>query len=405
MVNPAFGIAGIILILGFLGDYLFKKKGVPDVLILILLGYILGPLLHIIEPSVLAPLSPLFTSLALLLILFDGGLHLNLKKVFQQSPRAFSLACLSMGTSILITTIFTSVFMGMDLMRGILLGSIIGGTSSSIVIPLISRIQMKEKVKTLLSLESVFTDAMVIVFSLTLIQMISTPTGNEFFMAARGLASAFSIGAVMGVLVGVIWLKVLRWLKGEVYDDILTLSMALLFYWVVENLGGNGAIFALSFGLVLGNGKEISSFLGMKDVVEAGAVMKKFHSEISFFIKTFFFVYLGLITSLTDMWLILQGFVLTSLLLIGRMFAAYVTAFHSRYLRESVKAIGLMFPRGLSAAIATELAVMRGALQPYLSEMVIIVILSSVLLSSILSSFLQRKFNKNLNKEEKKNKR
>lgn len=49
------GLLGILLIIEFLADYLFRKTSIPDVLILIVLGYLIAPVLYIVEPSNLTP--------------------------------------------------------------------------------------------------------------------------------------------------------------------------------------------------------------------------------------------------------------------------------------------------------------------------------------------------------------
>lgn len=81
-----FILTGVIISLGFIGNYLFKRKGIPDNLILILFGLLLGPIFHLVEPSRFAGIAPIFSSIALLIILLDGGMNLNLFKVLGESP-------------------------------------------------------------------------------------------------------------------------------------------------------------------------------------------------------------------------------------------------------------------------------------------------------------------------------
>ena len=262
-----FALAGIILILGFIGNYLFKRTSIPDILILVALGLILGPIFKIIviDPGVLSPISEIFASLALVIILFNGGLNLNVKKVLQDSPKASILTFLGFFVSVIFVTSFTYFILGWSFMNGLLMGSILGGISSSVVIPLISRLHVSEKISTILSLESAFTDTLVIVFGLTILQLITSPLSGSIYEAGNKIAGAFSIAVVIGLISGVFWLKILRYIKKEIYDDILTLAVVLLIYSVTEILGGNGAIFALTFGLVLGNGIRIFRVIGIKE--------------------------------------------------------------------------------------------------------------------------------------------
>ena len=247
-----FAITGIILIIGFLGNYLFKKLYIPDILILIFLGFLLGPLFGIIKYKSLVHIVPTFISLALIIILFDGGLNLKLSKVIQSGSRSVFLATFGFIISIILTTAFMRVFFNWDLLTSVLFGSIIGGTSSSIVIPLISRIGASDVVKTILSLEAVFTDTLVIIVSIALLQLsVQVDSKYVYLAAAKGISSAFSIGIVLGFIAGVFWLGVIKKIRGETYDDILTLAFVFLTYAVVEILGGNGAISALVLGSYL----------------------------------------------------------------------------------------------------------------------------------------------------------
>ncbi|MEM5782122.1 MAG: cation:proton antiporter, partial [Candidatus Aenigmatarchaeota archaeon] len=382
-------------ILGFLGNYLFKKTSIPDILILIFLGFLIGPVFKIVEPTVLNPISQIFASLALVIILFDGGLNLDLKKVLQDSPKASLLAFLGVFVSMAFTALFTRFVLGWDILVGLLLGAIIGGTSSSIVIPLISRIKVDEKISIILSLESAFTDAIVVVFSLTIIQFLTAPATLGLNSIATGIAGAFSIAIIIGLIVGVIWLKILKIIKRETYDDILTLAVVLLFYSITEIFGGNGAIFALTFGLVLGNGIRISRFFGIKKGIEASKVMRKFESQISFFIRTFFFVYLGLIFVVSNFMAVIYSLAIVAILTFGRYLSVVVLSIKDKVIEDNKILMTIMLPRGLAAAVLAQ--ILRNynivGTEPF-SDIIILTIVYSVVISTIGISILSRKLKK-----------
>jgi cell volume regulation protein A len=387
-----FILAGVIIVLGFIGSYLFDRKGIPDNLILITFGILLGPMLKIIDPSGFGNIAPVFSSLALLIILFDGGMNLNLYKVLDESPKALILGFLNVVISMAATTAFTSILMGWDVMHGLLLGTIIGGTSSSIVFSFTEKLRAPERISTLLSLESVFTDAIVIVVSITILDIIVEAKSASLIPIAQNISSALSIGVVFGLVSGVIWLKALSALRDDRYDDILTLSIALLFYGLTEQLGGNGAIFALVFGLVLGNGVEVGGMFRMTGIVDIGSIMRKFMNQMSFFIRTYFFVYLGLILLIENRITIIYSIGLSLLLLFGRYIGTGLISWGDGELRQHGSLITLMMPRGLAAAIMAQLVASSGILYASLfPDMIIIVIIASVLISSIGSSYLKRK--------------
>lgn len=96
MINPLIFlifIAGIFL-LGFLGNLFFKKTKVSDILILILLGLLIGPIFNIIPESIIFTLrnyTTIFAAVALIVLIFDGGLYLNFIKLLQKLKMLFYL--------------------------------------------------------------------------------------------------------------------------------------------------------------------------------------------------------------------------------------------------------------------------------------------------------------------------
>ena len=398
----AFLLTGVIVVIGFAGDYLFRKTSIPDILILVLLGFLVGPLTGLVQASQLASITPILSSLALVVILFDGGLNLDIFKVLKEAPRSLVLAVSGTALSMLVVMVAVHFILGWGILSGLLLGVILGGTSSSIVVPIITRAKVSGKTSIVLSLESTFTDALVVVLGLVLLQILqststSSPTQSVVLTALSGIVARFSIGIVVGLVIGLLWLRVLRYIRGQQYDDILTLSVVLLFYAIVETLGGNGAIFALTFGLVLGNGREISAMLRSNETMEATKLMKKFQSEISFLIRIFFFVYLGLIISGNNLYLFVFGIYLTLLLFGTRYVAVRLSVIRNKDLASAKWILTTMLPRGLAAAVIAQIASTSGIVNAssYLG-IVIPVIIASVVLSSVGFFFLGRKPNETI---------
>ncbi|MDO7721918.1 MAG: peptidase, partial [Nitrosopumilus sp.] len=67
--------AGVVIFLGVAGEAFFKKTGIPDVAFLMILGVIIGPVLGIIQAEAVIQVVPYFAALALIIIMFDGGLN------------------------------------------------------------------------------------------------------------------------------------------------------------------------------------------------------------------------------------------------------------------------------------------------------------------------------------------
>jgi cell volume regulation protein A len=379
------GFIGILLIIGFLSDYLFRKTRFPDILILVALGYLIGPVLHIINTSEIAQASQIIASLALVIILFNGGLTLEFAKVLSTAPRALILVFMGIVLSMAATGAFAYYVMGWSLGDSLLLGAILSGNSPSIVMPLINRIKVHGEVSSLLSLESAFNGALVIVIALVILEVITTgQTGNAALAVVEKITLQVFLGGLIGVIAGVVWLWVLTLLEGETYDDILTLALVFLLYFAVVSIGGSGVIFVVTFGLMLGNSIQVARFLGIKRTNVIHEVMKKFHSQMSFLIKTFFFVYLGLIITFTQTGAILAAVTISFILLLTRYIAVLLSAAGNKVLFRYKGLLTTMLPRGLSAAVVAEVVVASGI--PNASKypgVIIIVIVATVIMAAI----------------------
>jgi len=379
-----FTLLGFIIVLGFLSNFFFKTTGIPDIILLLFLGLLLGPILNFVDPFIFEDFSQAFSALALMILLFESGLNLKLYKVFKESPRAILLAVVGIILTMSITFLFARFLLGWDLLPGLLLGAIVGGSSSSIVAPLMRKVNASNNIATLLTLESTFTDALTVIIAIGVIQLLMQPAMNTFYSISHVIVSAFSIGSMSGLLIGIVWLKILKALEGESYKSILTLAIVLLLYSFTESLGGNGAISSLMFGLVIGNAKTISHILRSKEEMKTEKEMKEFHSEISFLVRTFFFVYLGVIVAFNSLYIVLMGVLLSVLILIGRIFAVCLSSINDNEIIKNRSLMIIMLPRGLAAAVLSQLPLYNGLSNAniYL-DIVLTVIVATVIMCTI----------------------
>jgi cell volume regulation protein A len=286
-------ISGIFL-LGFLGNLFFKRTKISDIFVLILIGLLLGPILNIIPQSTIAYLrnyTSIFAAIALIVLIFDGGLYLNFYKVITEIRNAFLFTLLIFILTSILSGILLHFVFGFEWIYGLLLGVIIGGTSSEIVIPLITKSSASDKTKTVLTLESAMTDVFCVVATVTIVGIIISQMANTKLII-QNIFSAFAIAGIVGLIGGIIWSKILRdseEVKGFSY--FLTLSFLFLLYATTEFLNGNGAFCVLVFGLVLGNASDLFKTFKMKDFT-LDKTIHHFQTEISLVIKTFFFIYL-----------------------------------------------------------------------------------------------------------------
>lgn len=362
-VIQIFLLIGSIIVIGFLGSLFFKRTKISDIIILLLIGLLVGPVFYLVPATTiefLKGVTPLFASLALMMLLFDGGLQMNLYKVLRELSKVTAFTLLVFFLSIIIISIIL-LSLGWPLMYSLLLGAIVGGVSSAVVIPLIKKTAAKEETKRLLSLESAITDALCVIVALAVIQIILS-ANLDWQEIAQNIFGAFSIAAVAGLVVGVAWLKLLREYESiKKYQYLLTIAVLFLVFAGVEFARGNGAIAALVFGLILGNSREIMRIFRMKEI-KLDTNIRLFQSEISFFIKTFFFVYLGLVFDLAALnsFTILIAVALMVAILLARAIATKLMIWRDKTYAEDPFFLTSMMSRGLAAAVLATYPITMG---------------------------------------------
>jgi len=397
-VTLALILGGSIIVIGFLGNYIFERTGFPDIFLLIILGMLLGPVTGLVDVASIINLAPYLAALALVFILFNGGMMMNIYHVFSESPRAAILAVVGFTMSVIATTLFVKFIVlppDVPLLYSVLFGTIFGGSSSIVVISLASR-KVSERCSTVLSLESAITDILCIVFSLVVIEIILKGAVN-LATISQSVASRFSIGVVFGVIFGLVWLSVLKRIAKVSYAYMLTLAVVLLAYAFSEFLGGSGSLCCLLFGIMLGNEKEIYQILRMERpsnfVVDIG--LKKFESEVAFLLRTFFLVYIGLIVTIGNITIVITGIILSLMLLLIRFGAVTLATIRSELTRER-PIMSVMLTRGLATAVLATLPLQYAdpskypeagpifqALSPLYINIAVLIILATVIIAVV----------------------
>jgi cell volume regulation protein A len=185
-----------------------------------------------------------------------------------------------------------------------LLGAMIGGTSTVATFSVLSSLERVvpniETTRTILLMESVISDPICIISSITLIKMIMLPNVS-LVSSFLGIILVFAYSTSFGLSIGILWSIALSFLKQRRYNNIVTLAILLTIYVIAESVigEGGGVMTALSFGLVISNLNTIFSKLGLKKPMIDVRQIRAFHEEITFFVKAFFFVYIGLIVTLS----------------------------------------------------------------------------------------------------------
>lgn len=351
-VTQIFGLLSALLVLAFVANRLFRITRIPDLIILLFMGLLLGPILHLIEAAKFTTFTHTLGNLALILILFEGGLELRIKESLRHFPGGVLLAFIGYGLSFATVAAAVHWVMRMPWHAGFLLGGVFGCTSSTVIMPVLQQMQVREPVRLTLLLESALGD---IIGVLTVSSLIDINVGQPIVkLFLSGLATRVIIAVLLSVGAGIVWTRMWPRFAEQRFSNVLSFGIVLGIYAGTRAAGGSGLLAVLAFGLTLGNVSPRP--------IEAHGGMLEFHSELSFLVRSFFFVLLGAEVEFVSARYIWPMVAIIGALLVSRAAAVGISR---RALREITakerETIFFMLPRGLiTAVLAVEVTSARG---------------------------------------------
>ena len=372
--------AGVTIFLGVAGEAFFKKTGIPDIAFLMVLGVIIGPVLGIIQADVVIEILPYFAALALIIIMFDGGLNLDIKQIMKTAHFALVLAILGFILSMVIVTMLAHYGLGWEWLDSILLSSIVGGSSSIIVFSLVRQIRVSEETKSMLSFESALTDILATIVAFIMFEAVLS---GHFDLDLLGVTfgNAVTVGLLLGLGVGIPWMYVTTKLSNAQHAYMLTLGILFVLFFLARSFGESGALTALVFGLMLGNRYRLSRYLKFKlpDISTDDTM----HNQLTFLVRSFFFVFVGLLASFGQIEYIVFGVIATLIIYFGRTILTRISL-TKKFSQLDRKVTSVMIPRGLAAAVLATfpltLGLPNGEAYP---QIVFFIIMASVIITTI----------------------
>lgn len=363
----------------------FDRTRVPDVLVLMVIGIVAGPVLHWITPEAMGATGRVLTTIALAVILFESGTTLDLREIGHSARSALQVTLSTVGMTIVLVALGARLAFDLPWMSAFLVGTIVSGTSSAVVIPMVKSLKVRERTSTLLILESALTDVASIVLTFGLVQAAQQGEVRVGLMIGQTV-SALVFAAAIGVAGGIGWLMVWERVRRLPSTIFTTLAGAFILYGGAELLGFAGAIAVLAFGITLTNHQHIglSRFLKGRPLTGVTPTESDFYLEIVFLLKTFFFVYLGLSMRTDNLGLLGIAAALTVLVFLGRFLLAARLAPAAATRREAT-IIAVMIPKGLAAAVLAGLPLEAGIPGGELIQSAVYgIVLMSIVLTALL---------------------
>ncbi len=330
-INTVMLLVGLFLLLGIASSKFSSRIGMPVLVLFLGIGMLAGSegLGRIAFENYAVANS--VGSLALAMILFDGGLRTSLRAVKRAWRPALSLATVGVLLTTALTGLAAAWILNVPILHRMLLGGIVGSTDAAAVFSVLrsSGLKLPERLAATLEVESGSNDPMAIFLTLGLIGVI---TGDGASVGALLLLFVlqFGVGAVAGVGVGTIAV----WAVNRINLDhaglypILVMSFGLLTFGLAAVLGGSGFLAVYIAGIVLGN----SSIVFKRGIF-------RFHDAVAWLNQIILFIMLGLLSFPSRLWAIADsGFLIAIvLILVARPLAVMLSVMWFRFrLRELV---------------------------------------------------------------------
>jgi potassium/hydrogen antiporter len=394
-----FALLGGLLVLAFVANRMVRFTGVPDVIILMFTGVAIGPVLHWVNPEHFRSATQGFGSLALILILFEGGLDLKLREILSHFGRGFLLSLFSFVLSAGAAAAVCHQALHFTWVASLLIGAVLGCVSSSIILPVLGQVALRPAVKVTLVVEATLGDALAVLAVTSLLGIAAGGSASPTAIVWN-LSSSLILSIAAGVLAGMLFSYLLPVLSDQRFWHVLTFAAVLLVYSGTHALMGNELFAVLVFGLTLSNLPAVRKRVGLDNAStssdwfstvpikpEHGGTahqpheqMLAFHGELAFLIRTFFFVLLGTLVEFEG----LRKNVLLALgcfgaLLIARWVAVQTGRIAWRDFTSLEREVMVWFmPRGLiTAVLGIDVLEARGTQFEFLPSLAFAVILLS----------------------------
>ena len=383
---------------------IYSKTKVPDVLFLVGFGFLVGPVLGIFDRDVFVSIAPLMGIVSICIIIFDSGLSLNFRYWRGTFMKAAVLTIVTFITMTSLVGLAVNRFLPeyFSLLDGLLLGTMVAGVSTMAVTRSLESFRENlpdlESTLRLLNLESNMCDPVRVVWGISVIKLLMTPAApiRDTF---RDIVYTLVIGALIGLVIGLAWSEVLDRLRGKPYNYIITVAAVFPTYLLAETIAeeGGGPIATFFFGMVLTNYQQVTRWLGWdRRLKPDNGKIVEFNEEISFVLKAYYFVYIGLIATLTKEYLMISMGVILLLFIVRYVVASGVGRAMGLTREEGVLS-KMVFSLGTTTLVLSQLPAVMDPERVYFmrpeiySDLCIPIVLGTILFASIATPAIVRR--------------
>jgi len=388
---------GIVLAAGTFSGLLAQKLKVPDVVVCLLVGMLLGPeVAGILSIKAESALNQIVLIFGACYILFDGGASLRfrvLKEVWITIAVIATVGVLITGA---ITGLAAYYILGIPLIVASLLGATIASTDPATLVPVFRQIKIKERVATTVISESAFNDAVGAIATFAVLGVAMGTSEFSLQVSLLDLFRQFFFGVLAGGILGYLAALLIAHEKFDFlseYAPIISLMGVIGAYLTANYLQASGFMAVFVFGIVLGN-KE--SF-GIKMQRDEQDKLEEFVMTTALIMRVFIFMLLGAQVdfNLLNQYLLGGVVVVTVFMLVARPLTVFLCALPDRRAKWAYKEMLFMCWTRETGVIPGALAGMLVGMQApgahIIASITFIAILMTILIQATTTKWLARK--------------
>ena len=286
-------VFGIILAAGSLSGLVAQWLKVPDVVVFLLTGIVLGPeVVPMIDIRADSALNQLILIFGSCYILFDGGATLRFSVLKEVWVTLVVIATAGVLIMTAITGLAAHYILGVPVIIALLLGATIASTDPATLVPIFKQVPIKDRVAQTVMSESAFNDAMGAIVTFSILGIATGAGGFSIGKALFDLLWESVLGIVAGGVLGYVAAFVIAHEKYDFlveYAPLVTLMAVIGAYLGADGLHASGFMAVFVFGVMLEN-KDAFGFR-MEDHEEER--LEEFVLTTSLIMRMFIFILLG----------------------------------------------------------------------------------------------------------------
>lgn len=245
------------MVAGVVAQSLAHHLRVPGIILLLGAGVVLGPdVVNIVRPAAMKDGLQQFVGFAVAIILFEGGMQMNLKRLSKQAVPIRRLVTIGALITAIGGALAAKLVMNWSWSLSVLFGTLVIVTGPTVITPLLRRLNIRHDTATILEAEGIFIDAVGATVAVVALEVSLVGTTTSAAVGVLDVLMRLGLGAAVGVASGAFLAFLIRW-RGVVPDglqNILSLAVAVASFQIANSIvHESGITAAIVAGMVISN--------------------------------------------------------------------------------------------------------------------------------------------------------